>query len=91
MIHVPYKGGAPALTDVMGGQVQLMWGTMPLTLTQIRAGKVKALAVTSAKALFATDRNADDRRGRRARRRNQHVVGHTRAGRSARRYRYAPE
>ena len=49
MIHVPYKGGAPALTDVMGGQVQLMWGTMPLTLTQIRAGKVKALAVTSAK------------------------------------------
>jgi tripartite-type tricarboxylate transporter receptor subunit TctC len=49
MIHVPYKGGAPALTDVMGGQVQLMWGTMPLTLTQIRAGKVKALAVTSVK------------------------------------------
>jgi len=49
LIHVPYKGGAPALTDVMGGQVQLMWGTMPLTLRQIRAGKVKALAVTSAK------------------------------------------
>ena len=49
MIHVPYKGGAPALTDVMSAQVQLMWGTMPLTLTQIRAGKVKALAVTSAK------------------------------------------
>ena len=49
LIHVPYKGGAPALSDVIGGQVQLMWGTMPLTLTQIRAGKVKALAVTSAK------------------------------------------
>ena len=49
LIHVPYKGGAPALYDVIGGQVQLMWGTMPLTLTQIRAGKVKALAVTSAK------------------------------------------
>jgi tripartite-type tricarboxylate transporter receptor subunit TctC len=49
LIHVPYKGGAPALTDVMGGQVQLMWGTMPLTLRQIRAGKVKALAVTSVK------------------------------------------
>jgi tripartite-type tricarboxylate transporter receptor subunit TctC len=47
IIHVPYKGGAPALTDVMAGQVNLMWGTMPLTLTQIRAGKVKALAVTS--------------------------------------------
>lgn len=49
LVHVPYKGGAPALTDVMGGQVQLMWGTMPLTLTQIRAGKVKALGVSSSK------------------------------------------
>jgi tripartite-type tricarboxylate transporter receptor subunit TctC len=49
LIHVPYKGGAPALTDVMAGQVHLMWGSMPLTLSQIRAGKVKALGVTSAK------------------------------------------
>lgn len=47
IVHVPYKGGAPALADVMGGQVQLMWGTMPLTLAQIRPGKIKALAVTS--------------------------------------------
>ena len=49
MTHVPYKGGAPALTDVIAGQVQLMWGSMPLTLPQVRAGKVKALAVTSTK------------------------------------------
>lgn len=49
MTHVPYKGGAPALADVMGGQVQLMWGSMPLTLTQVRAGRIKALAVTSTK------------------------------------------
>jgi tripartite-type tricarboxylate transporter receptor subunit TctC len=49
MTHVPYKGGAPALTDVIAGQVQLMFGSMPLTLAQIRAGKVKALGVTSAK------------------------------------------
>ncbi|MEN3354770.1 MAG: hypothetical protein V7640_2928 [Betaproteobacteria bacterium] len=49
MTHVPYKGGAPALTDVIAGQVQLMFGSMPLTLTQIRAGKIKALGVTSAK------------------------------------------
>jgi tripartite-type tricarboxylate transporter receptor subunit TctC len=48
MTHVPYKGGAPALADVVGGQVNLMWGTMPLSLTQVRAGRVKALAVTSA-------------------------------------------
>ena len=49
MTHVPYKGGAPALADVIAGQVQLMWGSMPLTLTQVRAGRIKALAVTSAK------------------------------------------
>jgi tripartite-type tricarboxylate transporter receptor subunit TctC len=49
MLHVPYKGGAPALTDVMGGQVQMMIGSMPLTLTQIRAGRVRALGVTSPK------------------------------------------
>lgn len=49
LTHVPYKGGAPALTDVMGGQVHLMFGSMPLTLRQIKAGKVKALAVTSLK------------------------------------------
>ena len=47
MTHVPYKGGAPALTDVIGGQVQIMFGSMPLTLRQVRAGKVKALGVTS--------------------------------------------
>jgi tripartite-type tricarboxylate transporter receptor subunit TctC len=49
LIHVPYKGGAPALTDVMGGQIHLMWATMPLSLTQIRAGKVKGLGITSTK------------------------------------------
>ena len=49
MTHVPYKGGAPALTDVIGGQVQMMFGTLPLSLPQIRAGKVRALGVTSAK------------------------------------------
>jgi len=49
MTHVPYKGGAPALTDVMSGQISVMWGTMPLSLTQIRAGKVKALGITSLK------------------------------------------
>jgi len=49
MIHVAYKGGAPALTDVMGGQVNLMFATMPLALRQVRAGKVRALGVTSAK------------------------------------------
>jgi tripartite-type tricarboxylate transporter receptor subunit TctC len=49
LVHVSYKGGVPALTDVISGQVQLMFGTMPLTLQQIRAGRVKALGITSAK------------------------------------------
>ncbi|MBC7781742.1 MAG: tripartite tricarboxylate transporter substrate binding protein [Proteobacteria bacterium] len=49
MIHVPYKGGAPALTDVIGGQVQIMFATLPLALRQVRAGKVKAFAVTGAR------------------------------------------
>ena len=49
LTHVPYKGGAPALTDVIGGQISMMWGTMPLSLAQIRAGRVKALGVTSNK------------------------------------------
>ena len=49
LVHVPYKGGAPALTDVIAGQVQIMFGSMPLTLPQIRAGRVRALGVTGPK------------------------------------------
>lgn len=49
LTHVPHKGGAPALISVMAGQVNLMWASMPLSLNQIRAGKVKALGITSSK------------------------------------------
>ena len=49
MLHVPHKGGAPALFAVMGGEVNLMFATLPLSLTQIRAGKVKAYGITSRK------------------------------------------
>jgi tripartite-type tricarboxylate transporter receptor subunit TctC len=48
LLNVPYKGGPPALTDVMGGQVQLMFGTLAITQRQIRAGRLKALGVGSA-------------------------------------------
>jgi tripartite-type tricarboxylate transporter receptor subunit TctC len=48
MTHVPYKGSAPALTDLMGGQVQLMFDNLPSSLPFIKAGKLRALAVTSA-------------------------------------------
>jgi tripartite-type tricarboxylate transporter receptor subunit TctC len=48
MIHVPYRGEAPALTDLIGGQVQVMFGTITASLSHIRAGALRALAVTSA-------------------------------------------
>ncbi len=48
MTHVPYKGSSPALRDLMGGQVQLMFDNLPSSLALIKAGKLKALAVTSA-------------------------------------------
>jgi tripartite-type tricarboxylate transporter receptor subunit TctC len=48
MLHVPYRGGGPALTDLLGGQVQVMFATMPSAIEYIRAGKLRALAVTTA-------------------------------------------
>ena len=51
MVHVPYRGEAPALTDLLGGQVQVMFGTMPASIEYIRAGKLRALAVTTRGAL----------------------------------------
>ena len=49
LVHVPYRGEAPALTDLLGGHVQAMFGTMPASIEYIRAGKLRALAVTSAR------------------------------------------
>ena len=48
-LHVPYKGGAPALTDVAVGQVQLMFSSVPLAMPHIKTGKVRPLAATGAK------------------------------------------
>ena len=48
MNHIPYKGSAPALTDTMGGQTQLMFDTMLSAMPHVKTGKLKALAVTSA-------------------------------------------
>jgi tripartite-type tricarboxylate transporter receptor subunit TctC len=48
MIHVPYRGGAPALTDLLGGQVQVFFAPVSGSIEYIKAGKVRALAVTTA-------------------------------------------
>jgi tripartite-type tricarboxylate transporter receptor subunit TctC len=47
MVHVPYKGGGPALNDVIGGQVPLFFGNLASTLQHVQSGKLRALAVTS--------------------------------------------
>jgi tripartite-type tricarboxylate transporter receptor subunit TctC len=51
MLHVPYRGGAPALTDLLGGQVQVLFDPVASSTEYIKAGKLRALAVTSATRL----------------------------------------
>ena len=48
MVHVPYRGGGPALTDLLAGQVPVMFDTIATSMEQIKAGKLRALAVTAA-------------------------------------------
>jgi tripartite-type tricarboxylate transporter receptor subunit TctC len=48
MVHVPYRGAAPALTDLIGGQVQVMIDTTPASMQHIRSGRLRPLAVTTA-------------------------------------------
>jgi len=49
LVHVPYKGGGPAAAAVLGGEVQVLFGSVASTLPQVKAGKLKALAVTGLK------------------------------------------
>jgi tripartite-type tricarboxylate transporter receptor subunit TctC len=49
MVHVPYKGSAPAVTDLLGGQIDVMFDNMPSAIQHVRAGKLRPLAVTTAK------------------------------------------
>ena len=48
MTHVAYKGSAPSITDLIGGQVQVSFATMPASIAFIKSGKLRALAVTTA-------------------------------------------
>ncbi len=49
MVHIPYKGGAPAMVDLLAGQISMTFGDIPTALPHIRAGKLRSLAVTGAK------------------------------------------
>jgi tripartite-type tricarboxylate transporter receptor subunit TctC len=51
LIHVPYRGGAPAITDLLGGQVQVMFDVLPESIVYIRTGRLRPLAVTTANRL----------------------------------------
>lgn len=53
LIHVPYRGGVPALTDLLSGQVQVYFGVLPGSVEHIKTGKLRALAVTTATRLEA--------------------------------------
>ena len=48
LVHVPYRGGGPAVNDLLGGQVQVYFASTPASIEYIRAGKLRALAVTTA-------------------------------------------
>ena len=50
LTHVPFKGAGPAVTDLIGGQINGMFVDLPVILPYVKAGKVRALAVTSASA-----------------------------------------
>jgi tripartite-type tricarboxylate transporter receptor subunit TctC len=76
MLHVPYKGSAPAVQDLLGGQVQAMFDNLPTVLPLIRAGQLRALAVT---ALGFAAGYADHRGSRPARLRQQRLVRAARA------------
>jgi tripartite-type tricarboxylate transporter receptor subunit TctC len=53
LVHVPYKGGAAALVDLVGGQIDLMFETMPTAMPYARSGKLRALGVTTAQRSHA--------------------------------------
>ena len=49
LTHIPYKGAAPAMADLLGGQVPMLFDPIPTSLTHVRSGRIKVLAITSAK------------------------------------------
>src|SRR6202163_4153025 len=60
MVHVPYRGGAPALTDLMGGQVHVMFDNIPTSAELVRTGKLRGLAVTSTERSRSEERRVGE-------------------------------
>jgi tripartite-type tricarboxylate transporter receptor subunit TctC len=67
MLHMPYRGSAPALMDMVGGNMDVMFDNLPSSMVHIKAGKLKALAVTSASRSSRPARRAHGGTGRRRR------------------------
>jgi tripartite-type tricarboxylate transporter receptor subunit TctC len=67
MTHVPYKGAAPALNDLLGAHVDFFFSGFPAAAVQVKAGTLKLIAVSTAKAFAGSDGRADGRGGFRAR------------------------
>ena len=61
MLHVPYRGGAPAIVDLIAGQIQVLWASIPAVIGYIRAGTLRALAVTTAQRGDAAGHSVDRR------------------------------
>ena len=53
MTHIPYKGTGPALNDLIGGQIQVLFGSMPSTIPQVKGGRLRAVGVTTLKRVTA--------------------------------------
>lgn len=77
--HIPYRGSGPALIDLVGGQVQLIFDTMPSVIGQVRNGRIKALAVASAKRNPQLPQRAHHGRSGLARGGNECLVRHLHA------------
>ena len=83
IVHVPYKGAAPALQDVMAGHVQMMFATAASVIGLIKSGKVRALAVTTPQPHRAAAGPADRGRARHQGLRRHHLARPGGAGRHA--------
>ena len=79
--HIPYKGGGPAMTDLLGGHVQMMFSPPPEAIPNIRSGKLKAIAISRRHPLAGAPEGPQSvRRSRHAGFHRQELVRHSRAG-----------